>query len=372
MAGAARRIAFLTPTYFADESIVGGGERYPLNLALGLVAATEGAYRVEILSFGRAPARIELAPGVTMRLLPAAKTPREGLDFVSWDLPAAIAGADLVHIHQCYTRCAEVGLLAAKQQRKPVCLTDHGGYSSDLGRQYGLLELADLIVSFSEFGASLHRPTTTRSVVILGGVDTSAFTPPEETPARDRFLFVGRLLPHKGIDRLISALPADLPLTVCGRPYHADYYRRLTSLADGKRVEFVTDADDATLLDFYRRAWATILPSVHEDCYGNSYLAPELMGFTLLESMACGTPAIASRVGGMPEYIREGETGFLFDDEAELTDRLTRLATDVDLADRMGHKARRVVEAEYDLRVAGAALFAEYEVLFRGAQRAAS
>ena len=48
------------------------------------------------------------------------------------------------------------------------------------------------------------------------------------------------------------------------------------------------------------RAWATVLPSVYRDCYGAVHQKPELMGFTLLESMSCGTPAIASRTGAMP------------------------------------------------------------------------
>jgi glycosyltransferase involved in cell wall biosynthesis len=181
--------------------------------------------------------------------------------------------------------------------------------------------------------------------------------------ARDRVLYVGRLLPHKGVDRLIEAMPPELPLTVCGQPYHADYYRHLQALAEGKRVEFVTDADDATILELYRRAWANVLPSVHQDCYGNTHLAPELMGFTLLEAMACGTPAISSRVAGMPEFIDEGKTGFVFDTLEELTDHLRYLAGHPEVADAMGRQARRSVETEFDLRVAGARLGALYDLL---------
>ena len=65
------------------------------------------------------------------------------------------------------------------------------------------------------------------------------------------------------------------------------------------------------------------------------------MGFTLLEAMACGTPAICSRVAAMPEFVLDGETGFVFDDLPELTDRLRALADDPDLVDRMGRQARR-------------------------------
>ena len=79
------------------------------------------------------------------------------------------------------------------------------------------------------------------------GSTATLFTPPPapSRSPRDRVLYVGRLLPHKGIDRLIDALPPDLPLTVCGRPYHRDYSATSSQLAGGKRVEFVTDADDA-------------------------------------------------------------------------------------------------------------------------------
>jgi glycosyltransferase involved in cell wall biosynthesis len=357
-----RTIAYLTPLYFDQGSCLGGGERFPWNLAKGVAETAGGRYRVELLSFSDAPSVRPIAPGVTLRLLTAAGKPRHPLDVVSWDLPEAIAGADLVHIHQAYNRCAEVGLLVAKQQRKPVCVTDHGGYSSPLVKQLGLLDMVDRVVAYSDFGASLYR-TSTPVTVIKGGVDASKFTPPPVPVERDRVVYVGRLLPHKGIDQLITALPAELPLTVCGQPYHPDYFERLKALAEGKRVEFLTDADDAGIMDLYRRAWAGVLPSVYVDCYGTAHEAPELMGLTLLEAMACATPAVASRVAAMPEFVRDGETGYVFDSLDELTDRLLRLAAEPGLADRLGGQARLVVEREFDLRVAGARLVALYDEL---------
>ena len=83
-------------------------------------------------------------------------------------------------------------------------------------------------------------------------------------------------------------------------------------------------------------AWANILPSVYVDCYGNMHRAPELMGFTILEAMACGTPAISSRVAAMPEFIRDGETGFVFDEPDELAEQLRRLAADPELVETDG------------------------------------
>jgi glycosyltransferase involved in cell wall biosynthesis len=364
---AACKVAYLSPLYFDERSYLGGGERYPWNLARGVVEASRGTCAVELISFGEAPHRRVLAPGVGLRVLTASRRPRNPLDVLSWELPDAVAEVDLVHIHQAYTRCGEVGLLVAKQFGKPVCVTDHAGDSSPLGYRLGSLELADRIIAYSDFGASLYH-TQTPIDIIKGGVDAALFTPPAHRPPRDRVIYVGRLLPHKGIDRLIAALPPELPLTICGRPYHEDYYCRLQALAQGKRVEFITGADDQTLRDLYARAWACVLPSVYQDCYGNAYLAPELMGFSLLEAMACGTPAIAARVAAMPEFIREGETGFVFDTLDQLADQLRALAHNPSLVERMGQRARRVIEEEFSLPVAGAKLWAVYQTLITPAR----
>src|SRR6516164_2706297 len=114
-----RKISYLTPLYFDARSCLGGGERYPLNLAVGVVEASGRACTVEIVSYGDAPGRRTLKPGVSLRILRADNRPANHLDVVSWELPEAIADADLVHIHAPFTRSNEMGLLVAKQQRKP-------------------------------------------------------------------------------------------------------------------------------------------------------------------------------------------------------------------------------------------------------------
>lgn len=366
-----RRIAYLTPLYFHEKSCIGGGERYPLNLAKGVARASRGACSVELITFGDSPSQVEIEPGVVLRILPVANRPKDILNSVSWELPSALADADVVHIHVPYTRSGEIGILLAKQDHKPICITDHGGGASTIGMNLGCLDLADRIIAYSDFGATLYR-TTTPIEVIKGGVDSSRFASPVERPVRDRFLFVGRLLPHKGVDYLIEALPPDLPLTICGRPHREDYSWRLRHLSIGKQVEFITDADDAKVRELYSRAWATVLPSVYQDCFGASHVAPELMGFALLESLACGTPAIGSRVGGMPEFIREGQTGFLYDSYSELTELLRRLSSDADLVEKVGSRGRQVVVEEYDLEVAGRRLFEVYRGLLAGVQEAAA
>jgi glycosyltransferase involved in cell wall biosynthesis len=355
------RVAYLTPLYFDEESYLGGGERYPLNLAKAVVGA--GGYEVTIVSYGDQAAvkTLPLADGVTLTVLPAAPN-RAGPDRLSWDITPAIRSADLVHIHQIFSRPSEVAMLVAKLLGKPVCATDHGGASSRLGRSLGMLELADRITCYSRFGSSLFD-TTTAIDVVPGGVDDGFFTPLSEPVSRDGIVYVGRLMPHKGIDRLITALPSDLPLTVCGRPYHPEYYELLRALSAEKRVEFITDITDETLRDMYRHAIAVVLPSVYVDCYGTVQPWPELMGFSLLEGMACGAPAICSRVGGMPEYVEHGVTGFVFDEIDELSGYLERLAGDPALVEKLGGEGRRRVGERFGLASAGQAMKGIYDQL---------
>jgi glycosyltransferase involved in cell wall biosynthesis len=366
---ARRKIAYLTPLYFDEGSYLGGGERYPLNLARGVVAASGGAYTVELISFGDRSRNVELAPGVSLRVLTASRTPRNALDVLSWELPDALRDADIVHIHQAFTRCSEMGLLISKLQRKPVCVTDHGGVTSSLGAEIGHLSLCDRIIAQSDFAASLLTGAGAPILVIKGGVDGEHFCPPVNKPKREGVLYVGRLLPHKGVDVLVRALPHDLPLTVCGRPYHEAYYNLLRELARGKRVRFITNADDQMIRKLYSDACVSVLPSVYRDQFNGSHRAPELMGLTLLEAMACGTPVICSRVGGMPEFIEHGHSGFVFDDPSELTGYLQRLATDPALVNCMGNEARNQIETRFDLRVVGVRLKAVYDELLESHAR---
>lgn len=353
-----KSVSYLTPLHFDTSSYLGGGERYPLNLAKAV--SRTGEYEVEIVSYGdvRRFETRRLAEGVTLRILPTSARTTGG-DRLSWDIVAAVRDADLVHIHQIFSRSSEVAMLAAKVLRKPVCVTDHGGASSRLGRSQRILDLADRIVCYSNFGESLIQ-TRNAVDVVLGGVDDSFFTPVSPDGPRDLLLYVGRLLPHKGVDRLLSALPDGVKLCVCGRPYHDEYWELLQALAAGKQVQFLLDADDAALRDLYRRAIAVVLPSVYVDCYGTTQPWPELMGFSLLEGMACGAPAICSRVGGMPEYVAHGQTGFVFDELAELRSYIDRLAADGDLVRSLGSQAQQRVRHEFGLTSAGRTMRAIY------------
>jgi glycosyltransferase involved in cell wall biosynthesis len=357
-----RRVAYLTPLYFNEESYLGGGERYPLNLAKGIVK--DDSYEVVLVSYGDQlhVRESELAPGVSLCVLPAAsRVPRA--ERISWEIVDVIRDADLVHIHQVFTRSGEVGMLASKLLHKPVCVTDHGGAASALGRSLGILELADRVTCYSTFGKSLLDDCDTSVEVVRGGVDDDFFRPSPQQKTREGVLFVGRLLPHKGVDRLLAAIPPDLPLSICGQPYDPIYVEHLRSLAAGKRVEFLLDQDDRQLRELYRNAIAVVLPSVYVDYHGNSHAWPELMGYSLLEGMACATPAICSRVGGMPEFVEHEATGFVFDELGELTETLERLAHDPALVAEIGAAGREAVERDFGLESVGTRMRGLYEEL---------
>jgi glycosyltransferase involved in cell wall biosynthesis len=228
--------------------------------------------------------------------------------------------------------------------------TDHGLGGGGWG---GLLPaLFDLFLTVSRFSADDLAVPPRRTRVIYGGADPERFRPdPGGETTRDGVLYVGRITPHKGVDRLIRALPPTASLTIAGSDGHdqrspeRDYPRLLRRLATGREVRFTGAAGEDALPWLYRRAAVFVLPTVERTCYGRPVAVTELLGLSVLEAMASGTPVVASRTGGLPEVVRDGETGFLVTpgDVAELQDAIDRLLRDRALARRMGRAARAVV-----------------------------
>jgi glycosyltransferase involved in cell wall biosynthesis len=167
---------------------------------------------------------------------------------------------------------------------------------------------------------------------------------------RSGVLFVGRLTPHKGVDRLIRALPAGAELTIVGARGHdpqlpaRDYPLLLRRLSHNRDVTFAGAVPETQLSDMYRRAAVFVLPTVRRDCYGREFRIAELLGLSVLEAMASGTPVVASRLDALPEVVRDGETGFLVTpgDVEELRDRLAQLLADPRLAAHMGSRGREL------------------------------
>ena len=232
---------------------------------------------------------------------------------------------------------------------KRVFVTDLGGGPS------GETSLAndalfDAHLHISAFSQRLWENSAARSILISGGVDAVRFHRADAPPGDFRAIFVGRILPHKGIDVLIDAMPDDMQLDIIGRAYDARYFDDLTRRAVGKRVSFITDLADDALPDAYRRSSCVVLPSVYRTMYGGESFAPELLGQTLLEGMASGLPAICTDVGAMPEVVVDGATGFVVPDrDADaLANKLLFLRDNPDVTARMAKAARHHAATHFD------------------------
>jgi len=98
----------------------------------------------------------------------------------------------------------------------------------------------------------------------------------------------------------------------------------LWELARDKEVEICQNLDNVALVNVLQRALRIVLPSVYTDVFGQYSAIPELLGLALLEGMACELPALATNVGGMPEIVEDGVSGFLVppNDSGVLRDRI--------------------------------------------------
>jgi alpha-maltose-1-phosphate synthase len=339
----------VAPTPFGQAGLFGGGERYPLELARALARHVD----CELIIFGRS-ARTEHDPsGLRVRTLRAIHWlgghPAHPLALT---LPAALAGATVIHTHHLRSTPSRIAALTARARRTPVYVTDHGLQGNSWG---GLLpRFFDGFLTVSAYSARELGAPASRTRVIYGGADPTHYFPDAKTP-RDAVLFVGRLTPHKGVDRLLQALPENASARIVGTPGHdprppeREYPSLLRSLAEGHNVEFLHTVSDAELPHLYRSASVFVLPSVERTCYGRTIRISELLGLSLLEAMASGTPVIASAVGGVPEIVRDGETGFLVPpgDVSALRERMAEVLGDDRLAKRMGANARAHVLAGF-------------------------
>jgi glycosyltransferase involved in cell wall biosynthesis len=190
-----------------------------------------------------------------------------------------------------------------------------------------------------------------RVIHIPNGIDSAAV---EVTGEDGGFvLYLGRLAPEKGVETLLRAHAADNAewrLVVAGTGPLLEEFRSRFPLA-----EFTGHLVGEALQARLRAASVVVVPS---EWHENSPLS-------ILEAMAHAKPIVASSIGGIPELVRNGETGLLFKpkDARQLSSCVRMLLGDVDLRAKLGRQARQVVEREYSVRGHGQALLSLYETL---------
>jgi D-inositol-3-phosphate glycosyltransferase len=217
---------------------------------------------------------------------------------------------------------------------------------------------------------SYYGADTERVSIVPCGVDLDQFQPGSRTRARQGLgfgdeplvLFVGRIQQLKGIDVLLRATAilaarAESAQTrppriviVGGRPSgesddpEARELGRLKALAQNLGIEKLLDWRGAVaheqLSQYYQAADVTVMPSTYES-----------FGLVAVESMACGTPVVASRVGGLQATVQDGRTGYLIPwrDPALFADRIGQILNDPELRRQLGAAGRaRAAEFGWD------------------------
>lgn len=331
------KVLHISPSSFGDHSVVGGGERYAFELARNMAESAD----TMLVSFG-APKKLEKTGRLNVQYLPGLFSP-EFLKRLFW--------ADVIHCHQLFRLETDAGILAGMLRGKRVFASDLGGFGQrSLSARLPLQQNLSGLLLISEFSDRALRKTLpdlakVPSVIISGGVDTEKFSPAPEVPKSKSFLFVGRILPHKGIDYLIDALEDGLELDVAGRIYDRKYYEILLEKSRGKKVRFHHGLNDVELVAMYRQALAVAQPSVYETCFGHKTEVPELLGLAALEGMACGIPAIVSSAGSLPELVSQGRNGFIVppNDPSALREKMNYLLRNSADAQKMGFAAREWV-----------------------------
>jgi glycosyltransferase involved in cell wall biosynthesis len=342
------KVGIVYPIPFGEDGSIGGGERYALELAKAMAEVVDTV----LVTIGRdrkretiGRLRIETHPWWT--LVRGLRQNPLSVGFLR-----SLGNVDVVHCLSYNTLLTDASVLFARLTRKKSFITDVGGGGNlTLARWVNIARLSTGLLLLSEFASHTFSHNSSMRYVIYGGVDDLRFNPAHGRRSR-KVLYVGRLLRHKGVNYLIDALEPALPLVIAGRAYDPAYFEHLRSLAAGKDVTFLTNATDHEIIAEYRSSAVFVIPSVYEDVYGNRTAAPELLGLSALEAMACGLPVICTDVGSLPELVEDGVTGFVVppNNPAALANRIALLVNDLDRATEMGARARAVVEERFTWR----------------------
>ncbi len=211
------------------------------------------------------------------------------------------------------------------------------------------------VVSNSSFTAGLVDkllpPPFPQRIIAFGSPLKGDPLPPPRNAAK-LILTVGRVVVRKGIAFLLRALPTvaagiDAKVAIVGKgdpKVEADLRRVTEELRLGDRVVFAGKVPEADLIRWYRDCDVYCLPAI-VDPQGET----EGLGVVLLEALTYARPVVASRVGGIPDIIRDGETGLLVPekDPEALAAALLALLRDPERAERLGRQGRERVSKEY-------------------------
>ena len=278
---------------------------------------------------------------------------------------------NFIHAHFSTLPGEIAGARCAKKKKVPFVLTYHGDWQESFGGfvRRAVLSLynkhlldkvlshADVIISPSEYYIGESRflgKYRDKIVVIPNGINIDDFDIPYskeecrvklELPLdKSIVLFVGNLIPYKGPDVLVKAMPRiikevpDTELVFVGSGRMRTELEKLSKkLTVEKYVKFAGFVEEGLKPLYYKAADVFCLPST---------MSTESFGIVNLEAMACGIPIVASKIGGIPDVVKDGENGLLVPpkDSEALADAIIYLLEKEDAREKMGKNAREKVE----------------------------
>jgi glycosyltransferase involved in cell wall biosynthesis len=334
------RIAILSPVWFpVPPSGYGGIEWVVSLLADGLA---EAGHDVTLFASGDSSTKAKL-----VSVFPDAPSAEIGK-----------TGVELRHALSCFERAAEFdivndhsGPMAAAvggAVETPVVHTVHGPLVGADGDLYASLAEVAPDVGLISLSLNQRRPQPGLHWVANchNALDLDAY--PVHTERGEYLLFLGRMSADKGCHRAVEvALEAGIPLKIAGKmrePAEQAYFDEYVAPHLGDGVEYLGETSHGKKVALLQNARATLFPIEWEEPFG----------LVMIESMACGTPVIATRWGAVPEVIEEGRSGIVVDDYREMAGALA-LADELDPAE-----CRRSVEEHFSAE----RMVADYEAAY--------
>jgi glycosyltransferase involved in cell wall biosynthesis len=321
------RIAILSPVWFAvPPSGYGGIEWIVSLLADGLADA---GHDVTLFASGDSHTKAGLSYVFE-------QAPSEQIGKSLPDLRHALAcfdragDFDVINDHSGPLAIALGGLVAT-----PVLHTVHGPLDGDPGRVYeGLGQLApDVGLISISLNQRRPKPELNWASNCPNALDLQLY--PCKPHPGDYLLFLGRMSPDKGAHRAIwVARETGLPLKLAGKkqdPKEERYFHELVEPHLDDEIEYLGEVTHGEKVELLQNARVTLFPIEWEEPFG----------LVMIESMACGTPVIATRHGAVPEVIEDGLSGIVVDNYRQMPAALERS----DALDPL--ECRRYVEERY-------------------------
>lgn len=185
-----------------------------------------------------------------------------------------------------------------------------------------------------------------KSIVTYYGVDTTIFKPTTSSNQNPTVLFVGSLLPSKGLRYLLEAMPsviAEFPnvklMIVGSGSGQLQLEKSVNALRIGQNVRFEGSVEHRKIAPYFQQCDIFCLPTLSEG-----------FGTVLLEAMSCAKPIVATDVGGVPEVMHHGKSGLIVPpkESKALAQAIITLFQNPDLREKMGHYNRKLCEQKYD------------------------